>query len=152
MLATNFAVIGARDLFFLSIRAYGKQGMTAVILRADAVLHAEMRMRSSIRLSFVSLHPVWMMKTSSSRTDSVILTLISPLENFFAVQGTRGRLSLFYMNTVRGPLGCVMEILQLTARPLLGRARGGYSLLGDEHSGAFQENDEEMRSTNPQGF
>jgi len=35
-----------------------------------------------------------MMKTSSSRTDSLILTLISPLENFLTVQGTRGTLSL----------------------------------------------------------
>lgn len=95
MLATSFAVIGALDLSFLSIRAYGKQGITAVILRADAVLQAEMRMRSSIKLSLTSLQAVWMMKTSSSRTDSKTLTLVSPLENFLTVQGTRGTLSLY---------------------------------------------------------
>ena len=68
--------------------------MTAVIRRAEAVLQAEMRMRSSMRLSLTSLHPDWMMKTSSSRTDSDILTLISPFENVLTVQGTRGTLSL----------------------------------------------------------
>lgn len=92
--ATSFAVMGARDLSFLSMRAYGKHGMTAVIRRADAVLHAEMRIRSSMRLSLTSLHPDWMMKTSSSLTDSEILMLVSPLENFLTVQGTRGTPSL----------------------------------------------------------
>lgn len=68
--------------------------MTAVILRADAVLQAEMRMRSSIRFSLTSLQADWMMKTSSSRTDSEILTLISPLEKVLTVHGTRGTFSL----------------------------------------------------------
>ncbi len=68
--------------------------MTAVMRRAEAPLQAEMRMRSSIRLSLTSLHPDWMIKTSSSRMDSEILTLISPLENFLTVQGVRGTLSL----------------------------------------------------------
>lgn len=49
MFATSFAVIGARDWSFLSIRAYGKHGMTAVMRRAEAVLHAETRIRSSMR-------------------------------------------------------------------------------------------------------
>lgn len=108
--ATSLAVIGARDLSFLSIRAYGKQGITAVILRADAVLHAEIRMRSSIKLSLTSLQPDWMMKTSSSRTDSDILTLVSPLENFLTVTGTRGTLSLILSmnhNMVDGGSGSV---------------------------------------------
>lgn len=70
-------------------------GMTAVILRAEAVLHAETRMRSSIRLSFASPEPLWMMKTSSSRTDSPIFTLVSPLENLRTMQGVRGMLSLY---------------------------------------------------------
>lgn len=47
-----------------------------------------------MRLSFTSLQPDCRIKTSSSRTDSEILTLISPLENFLTVQGTRGTLSL----------------------------------------------------------
>jgi hypothetical protein len=38
-----------------------------------------------------------MMNTSSSRTDSKILTLVSPLENFLTLQATRGTLSLYIM-------------------------------------------------------
>lgn len=68
--------------------------MTAVMRLAEAPLQAEMRMRSSMRLSFTSLQPDWMMKTSSSLMDSEILTLISPFENFLTVQGVRGTLSL----------------------------------------------------------
>lgn len=68
--------------------------MMAVILRAEAVLQADTRIKSSMRLSFTSLHPDWMMNTSSSRIDSVILTLISPLENFLTTQGVSGILSL----------------------------------------------------------
>src|SRR6266550_4225777 len=94
MFATSFAVMGARDLSFLSMRAYGKQGMTAVIRRADAVLQAEIRIKSSMKLSLTSLQPDWMMNTSSSRTDSEMVTLVSPLENFLTVQGTRGTPSL----------------------------------------------------------
>lgn len=56
-------------------RAYGKWGITAVIRWDDAVLHALMRISSSIRPSFTSPHPLWMMYTSSSRTDSSMLTL-----------------------------------------------------------------------------
>ena len=63
-------------------------------LLADAPLQAEARMRSSIRLSFTSLDPDWMMKTSSSRMDSNILALISPFENFLTEQGVRGMLRL----------------------------------------------------------
>lgn len=94
MFATNLAVIGALDLSFLSILAYGKQGITAVILLAEAILQAEMRIRSSIKLSLTSSQPDWMMKTSSSRTDSEILTLVSPFENLPTVTGTRLMLSL----------------------------------------------------------
>lgn len=87
-------MMGARDLSFLSMRAYGKQGMTAVIRRAEAVLQAEMRIKSSMKLSLTSLQPDWMINTSSSRTDSEMVTLVSPLENFLTVQGTRGTPSL----------------------------------------------------------
>lgn len=48
-----------------------------------------------MRLSLTSSQPLWMMNTSSSRTDSEILTLISPFENFLTVQGTVGTLSLY---------------------------------------------------------
>ena len=68
--------------------------MTAVMRLAEAPLQAEMMMRSSIRLSFTSSQPDWIMNTSSSRMDSEILTLISPLENFLTVQGVRVTLSL----------------------------------------------------------
>lgn len=44
--------------------------MTAVILLAEAVLHAEIIMSSSIRWSLTSGgEGDWMMKTSSSRTE-----------------------------------------------------------------------------------
>ena len=128
ILATSFAVMGARDLSFLSMRAYGKQGITAVIRRALAILQAEIRMRSSIRLSLTSLQPDWMIKTSSSRTDSDILALISPLENFLTSQGTKGTLSLGYHGVNDGSYGPLqaanLEKQQLTARPRNGRARG----------------------------
>lgn len=63
-------MIGARDLSFLSCRAYGKHGMTAVIRRAEAVRQALIMINSSIKWSFVFSEPVWIMNTSSSRTDS----------------------------------------------------------------------------------
>ena len=78
--------------------------MTAAILRADAVLHAEMRIRRSIRLSFTSSHADWMMKTSSTETDSKILTLVSPLQNFLTLQATRGTLSLYNGRGVEGDM------------------------------------------------
>src|ERR1700737_3086726 len=66
--------------------------MTAVIRRAEAVRQAVINMRSSMRwLSTLSI-PVWMIKTSSSRTDSPdvgiiqgdlpISILVSPLGVF----------------------------------------------------------------------
>ena len=58
MLATSLAVMGARDLSFLSCRAYGKHGMTAVILRAEAVRQAFIMMRSSMRWSLMLSAPV----------------------------------------------------------------------------------------------
>ena len=73
MLATSFAVMGALDLSFLSCRAYGKQGMTAVIRLADAVRQALIMIRSSMRWSLILSAPVCMIKTSSSRTDSPVL-------------------------------------------------------------------------------
>ena len=54
MFAISLAVMGALDLSFLSCRAYGKFGITAVIRRAEAVLQALMIMRSSIRPSLMS--------------------------------------------------------------------------------------------------
>jgi hypothetical protein len=51
MLATSLAVIGARDRSFLSILEYGKHGITAVILFAEAVLHAEIKINSSWKKS-----------------------------------------------------------------------------------------------------
>ena len=51
-----------------------------------------------MRLSLTSLDPDWMIKTSSSRMDSEILTLISPFENFFTVHGVRGTLRLGVMS------------------------------------------------------
>lgn len=47
---THLAVIGALDLSFLSCLAYGKQGMTAVIRLADAVLQATTRAGGSIQI------------------------------------------------------------------------------------------------------
>lgn len=55
--------------------------MTAVILRALAVLQAEMAMRSSIKPSLTSPVVVdWIMKTSSSRTDSPTVKEVSWFE------------------------------------------------------------------------
>lgn len=53
-----------------------------MIRLADAVLHALIIMRSSMRLSLISPQPDWIMKTSSSRTDSPIVTLVSWFEYF----------------------------------------------------------------------
>ena len=62
-------------LSFLSCRAYGKHGITAVTRDDDAILQALIIMRSSIIMSFISPQPLWMMNTSSPRTDSPISTL-----------------------------------------------------------------------------
>jgi len=81
MFAINFAEMGARDLSFLSCLAYGKFGITAVIRRALAVLQAFIIIRSSMSPSFTSPGAVdWIMKTSSSRTDSPIVTDVSWFE------------------------------------------------------------------------
>lgn len=66
-------------LSFLSCLAYGKQGITAVTLDAEAILQALIIINSSIKLSFTSPLPLCTMYTSSPRTDSPISTLI---ENF----------------------------------------------------------------------
>lgn len=62
-------------LSFLSCRAYGKHGITAVTLDAEAILHALIIIKSSIRLSLTSPEPDCTMYTSSPRTDSPISTL-----------------------------------------------------------------------------
>ena len=62
-------------LSFLSCRAYGKQGITAVTRDADAILQALIIIRSSMIMSFTSPQPLWTMNTSSPRTDSPISTL-----------------------------------------------------------------------------
>lgn len=54
MFAISFAVMGARDLSFLSWRAYGKFGITAVIRRADAVLQALIMISNSMSASLIS--------------------------------------------------------------------------------------------------
>lgn len=67
MLAINLAVMGARDLSFLSCLAYGKLGRTAVIRRAEAVLQALSMIRSSMRPSLMSLGLVdWRTKPSTA--------------------------------------------------------------------------------------
>lgn len=92
MFAINFALIGARLLSFLSCLAYGKFGMTAVTRLADAVLHALIMMSSSIRWSLRSSpgRVVWRMKTSSSRTDSRMMTEVSWLEYLKTDMSRRG--------------------------------------------------------------
>jgi hypothetical protein len=79
MFATSLAVIGARLLSFLSCRAYGNSGMTAVMRLALAILHAWIMMHSSISAVFTAPHPEPMMYTSSSRTDSPSRTDVSPI-------------------------------------------------------------------------
>lgn len=74
-IAAKWATLVTITLSFLSCRAYGKQGITAVTRDADAILHALIMMRSSIIMSFTSPQPLCMMNTSSPRTDSPISTL-----------------------------------------------------------------------------
>jgi hypothetical protein len=62
-------------------REYGKSGSTAVMRLAEAVLHADMQIRSSIRLSLTLPAPLWTIKTSLPRTDSPISTRVSPTAN-----------------------------------------------------------------------
>ncbi|TNN52060.1 hypothetical protein EYF80_037720 [Liparis tanakae] len=45
-------------LSFLSCRAYGKQGMTAETLDAEAILQALIMISSSIKLSLISPQPL----------------------------------------------------------------------------------------------
>lgn len=62
-------------LSFLSCLAYGKHGITAVTLEDDAILQALIMMSSSIKLSFISPQPLWIIYTSSPLTLSPISTL-----------------------------------------------------------------------------
>lgn len=62
-------------LSFLSCRAYGKHGMTAVTRQAEAILQALIMIRSSMSPSLISPHPLCTMYTSSPLTDSPISTL-----------------------------------------------------------------------------
>ncbi|GMT17499.1 hypothetical protein PFISCL1PPCAC_8796 [Pristionchus fissidentatus] len=100
MLATSLAEMGARDLSFLSWRAYGKHGITAATLHELAILHALIIISSSMRLSLISPAADWMMYTSSPRTDSPISTFVSLLENFF-------RLALLTSSCRRSQMRCV---------------------------------------------
>ena len=57
--------MGARDLSFLSCRAYGKLGRIAVIRLAEEVLQAFIMIKSSIKPSLMSLGRVdWRMNTN----------------------------------------------------------------------------------------
>lgn len=72
----HFGSAARLTLSFLSCRAYGKQGMTAVTRDDEAILQALIMISSSIRLSLISPQPLWMMYTSSPRTLSPISTLL----------------------------------------------------------------------------
>ena len=54
----NYLVKFSLTLSFLSCRAYGKHGMTAVTRQAEAILQALIMMHSSINMSFTSPHPL----------------------------------------------------------------------------------------------
>lgn len=94
MFATSFAVIGARLLSFLSWRAYGKRGTTAVMRFALAILHAWIIMQSSMSEVLTCPQPVLMMYTSSSRTDSMMRTWLSPIPLFVTSARPSGTPSL----------------------------------------------------------
>lgn len=67
MFAIILAVMGTRLLSFLFCREYGKDGITAVMRLADAVLHADKMIKSSISESFGSMKdecPDWITYTS----------------------------------------------------------------------------------------
>ena len=104
--------------------------MTAAILRADAVLHAEMRIRRSIRLSFTLLHADWMTKTSSSRTESKIVTLVSALEIFLTLQATRGTLSLYNGRGVGGNMNHYVCAVSATHREAAHRSATDWASSG----------------------
>ena len=70
MSATRRAEIGSRGFALRSWRAYGYQGMTAVIRLADASVAAWIISSSSIRFLSTGAQPVWTMKTSAPRIDS----------------------------------------------------------------------------------
>lgn len=53
--------------------------MTAVIRLALAILQAWIMMQSSMRAVFTVPHPVLIMYTSSSLTDSAMVTFVSPI-------------------------------------------------------------------------
>ena len=78
--AISRAVIEMRGSSFLSLRAYGKYGSTAVTRRADECLSASRMMSSSTMFSDSGGHAVCTTNTSSSRTFSSILTFKFSLE------------------------------------------------------------------------
>ena len=70
MSATRRAVIGSRGADFLSWRAYGYHGITAVTRLAEPSMAASAMIISSIRLRLTGLTQLWTRKTSAPRTDS----------------------------------------------------------------------------------
>jgi len=65
--------------------------MTAVIRLALAILHAWIMMQSSMRAVFTEPHPVLIIYTSFSRTDSVIVMFDSPIPLFVISALERGK-------------------------------------------------------------
>ena len=61
---------------------------------ALAILHAWIIMQTSMRAVLISPHPVLMMYTSSSRTDSMMRMLLSPMPFFVTSAFPRGTPSL----------------------------------------------------------
>src|SRR5262245_19340442 len=79
------AVTEMRGSSFLSLRAYGKYGNTAVRRRADACVSASRRISTSTMCSESGGAAVWTTNTSCSRTFSSILTLRFSFEKRFVV-------------------------------------------------------------------
>ena len=64
-------MIGSRGADFLSWRAYGNHGTTAVMRLAEARRAALIMISSSTRLSLQGREHDWIRKTSEPRTDSL---------------------------------------------------------------------------------
>lgn len=85
--------------------------MTAVIRLALAILQAWIIMHNSMSAVFTAPQPVLIMYTSSSRTDSAMVTLVSPMPLRVISAFDRGRPILLYSQLL-----CSMEDRGMTKR------------------------------------
>jgi hypothetical protein len=112
-----------QTLSFLSCRAYGKHGMTAVTRQAEAILQALIMMSSSISMSLTSSQPLCTMYTSLPQTHSPISTLTK----YIKLNTLWSQLSLIRLT--KGLWGAPKTLMQSDPYPLMQRTDDKFWIL-----------------------